>query len=361
MKILVAAGRIRSIGGGAEKSLLSLLQDLSDRHHIKIFNIVFDDYERIETKWDTEDWKWPDLREIKPHHRALLKKDRLAQMALEGVFMQFKPDLVIAQYPPVIYLNSFDVPIITFVRDLNYIKHYEHSSTVRKLYNLPFIALKRRRMLEGLRESNLFITNSNFMREQFLLYGIDSSVIYPFIDCKKAEQTSDRIDGPVSLIAANLGPHKGIDILFRIAERMPSRRFSIAGKLPDGIEIPKNVDYLGWQSDIEQVIAASSLILIPSRCEESFGRMPIEAGCQRKPFIASTRGGLPEAVGEGGFLIEDIENIDLWRKKIDDLLGNNHIYNTMAQRSYENAKRFMGSKPFCVFQETVKNKLGIEL
>jgi glycosyltransferase involved in cell wall biosynthesis len=38
----------------------------------------------------------------------------------------------------------------------------------------------------------------------------------------------------------------------------------------------------------------------------------VEAQSCGIPIIASARGGLPEAVGDGGLLIEDYRNVEAW-------------------------------------------------
>jgi glycosyltransferase involved in cell wall biosynthesis len=51
--------------------------------------------------------------------------------------------------------------------------------------------------------------------------------------------------------------------------------------------------------------------LVPSRWKESWGRVVSEAQISGIPVLASDHGGLPESVGEGGFLLPPDE-VDAW-------------------------------------------------
>ena len=55
------------------------------------------------------------------------------------------------------------------------------------------------------------------------------------------------------------------------------------------------------------------------------------------PVIASRRGGLPEAVGDGGLLVDDYLNVDAWVAAIDSVLSNAQYCSTLAQRARNHA------------------------
>ena len=58
-------------------------------------------------------------------------------------------------------------------------------------------------------------------------------------------------------------------------------------------------------------------LIVPSQWEEPFGRVALEAMYNKVPVIASKTGGLLESVGEGGMLIDDGSNVDLWAEAIE--------------------------------------------
>lgn len=70
------------------------------------------------------------------------------------------------------------------------------------------------------------------------------------------------------------------------------------------LEIADHVHFLGWRSDVPQIMMGLDIFLIPSLWE-GFGLVALEAMSKRLPIIASRVSALPEVVSEGetGLLI----------------------------------------------------------
>jgi glycosyltransferase involved in cell wall biosynthesis len=66
------------------------------------------------------------------------------------------------------------------------------------------------------------------------------------------------------------------------------------------------VDFPGWQDDVNAVLAALDLLVVPSLCEPGAPRVILEAYAARVPVVAFVSGGIPEILhdGETGFLVE---------------------------------------------------------
>jgi glycosyltransferase involved in cell wall biosynthesis len=62
----------------------------------------------------------------------------------------------------------------------------------------------------------------------------------------------------------------------------------------------------------------TGIVLMPSKWEEPYGRIPIEAGASGIPTIATNKGGLPESVGNQELLIEDPEEASDKIKEIEE-------------------------------------------
>jgi len=82
------------------------------------------------------------------------------------------------------------------------------------------------------------------------------------------------------------------------------------------------VDFLGWRADALEIIAASDVLVLPSR-SEGVPRSILEAMALGKPVVASRVGGVAGVVEEGrtGFLVEpdDVEGLaDRLRRLIVD-------------------------------------------
>ncbi|MBC8263848.1 MAG: glycosyltransferase family 4 protein [Anaerolineales bacterium] len=114
-----------------------------------------------------------------------------------------------------------------------------------------------------------------------------------------------------------LSPEKGHGFLlaaFReVIAAVPEARLVLVGKGPlrlrlqeqvEGWGLSDHVIFAGYRDDVEAIIAASGLLVMPS-LREGFGDPLIEAMALRKPVIASRVGGMVEIVrnGETGLLV----------------------------------------------------------
>ncbi|MDP1678932.1 MAG: glycosyltransferase [Candidatus Nitrotoga sp.] len=141
---------------------------------------------------------------------------------------------------------------------------------------------------------------------------------------------------------------KGVDTFFEIAKRMPSEKFLLleSWKLNDVAvtelekrlaQIP-NVRFQRRVSDMRSIYSQTKLLLVPSVWEEGFGMVAIEAQSCRIPVIASTRGGLPESVGDGGILVQDYRNAEAWVGAIGKVLCDKAAYQAWVDRAYHHAE-----------------------
>jgi len=67
-----------------------------------------------------------------------------------------------------------------------------------------------------------------------------------------------------------------------------------------------NVEFVGFQKDVEDILADARILVAPSVIEESFGRVAIEAFACGVPVIATKVGGFKETIrdGETGILVD---------------------------------------------------------
>lgn len=62
--------------------------------------------------------------------------------------------------------------------------------------------------------------------------------------------------------------------------------------------LTKYIRFLGYRSDVPELLRAMDMVVMPS-IQESFPRVPLEAMAMKVPVIATTVGGLPEAIDNG--------------------------------------------------------------
>jgi glycogen(starch) synthase len=114
---------------------------------------------------------------------------------------------------------------------------------------------------------------------------------------------------------------KGFDLailaLPEVVAKCPLVKVMIAGDGPARPELEKlayqlgvedHMDFLGWikPDRIPALINRISLVLMPSRWQEAFGIVALQATQMARPVIGTRTGGLPEVVidGKTGLLVE---------------------------------------------------------
>ncbi len=70
-------------------------------------------------------------------------------------------------------------------------------------------------------------------------------------------------------------------------------------QLVDKLQVSNNVRFLGRRSDVQMLIAAADIVVVPSTWAEAFGLIIAEAMACARPVVASSVGGIPELVEDG--------------------------------------------------------------
>lgn len=110
-----------------------------------------------------------------------------------------------------------------------------------------------------------------------------------------------------------LSPRKGVDVavaaLAEVSKRGIDARLSLVGSVFPGYEwyeeqlcaqaeelgLTQRLTFHGFQDDVWPYFAASDIVLVPSRADESFGNSVIEAALSARPVVVSDHTGLREA------------------------------------------------------------------
>ena len=150
--------------------------------------------------------------------------------------------------------------------------------------------------------------------------------------------------GPVLGTAARLVPIKGISYLLRalalVLPEFPQLKLQLAGSGPErrALEaqarqfgIADRVEFLGWQPEIHQVMAAWDIFVLPS-LDEGFPLALLDAMSVGLPVVASAAGGIPELVvdGQTGWLVPPARPEAL-AERIAFLLRNSELARSMGQ------------------------------
>lgn len=165
----------------------------------------------------------------------------------------------------------------------------------------------------------LLLSNSKFTAQRLHeKFGLESTVLRPFF--RADDYRTTRRAQNVTLI----NPHtlKGGELAIKIVSSCPEIPFCFvrSWELPKEQEqlingyarMHRNLTIKRPTRNMRDVYGHAKIILMPSMWEEAWGRVASEAHFSGIPVVASNRGGLPEAVGPGGILLDPDGPIEPW-------------------------------------------------
>ncbi len=193
---------------------------------------------------------------------------------------------------------------------------------------------------------------SDFVRQKFMTYVNPSEKVVRIFNAIDLNNYDPQLTGacvrnelgiadndPLILLPGRLNPFKGQDTLLHAApyvlEKYPNTKYIFAGRgddyLPDlnllatQLRISEAVFFIGYREDLPALMAASTIVTVPS-IEEPFGIVAIEAMAMQKPLIATHSGGIPEFVDDhvDGILVSPQDPCAL-AKAIIEILDNKDL------------------------------------
>ena len=158
--------------------------------------------------------------------------------------------------------------------------------------------------------------------------GIDTHEFRPIPKNKLLIKNLNIDEKPVVLMVARVIKDKGVQEYIKAAEILKDRaNFLYAGDIDRGNKnsfMPdwKNVKYLGFRTDIKELISICDVFVLPSY-REGIPRTLLEAASMAKPIVTTNSVGCREIVqdGKNGFLVPIKDHISL-AKKINTLINN---------------------------------------
>lgn len=341
-----------SKSGGARESLLTLLNGLCEIHDISIdvyqtppvddppnTNFTYQiNTSNIQTvpklTWTNQvinrfQWRQYLTKNLSQNYDLLITQNQLAPASIAVA-------------------HEYDIPSFLFLRSMaltgyeKYTPHLGHVANLRQTdlggrIQYPFLWMNFHDYKRAANNATRTIANSQFTSEKIKeLFGTDASIIYPPINLDNY-QVDYNIDGYITMVNPRTD-YKGPDIFLDIADRMPDEEFLLVGpigpsKIKERAERTANVTKWEWCEDMREAYSEAKVVVVPSRWEEPFGRVPAEAMVSGIPCVVSNRGGLTEVVGDTGEIIEDVESIDAWVDGIHQALES---HDPKAQQSRVN-------------------------
>jgi glycosyltransferase involved in cell wall biosynthesis len=178
----------------------------------------------------------------------------------------------------------------------------------------------------------------------------------------------------------NPEPRKGIHVFVRIVEVLFRRRPDIPLLLVEGVAkgsyLPQlGIDLRGMENlwimpnspDARGLHAATKILLMPSLMENA-ALVAMEAMLNGIPVVGSNRGGLPETIGDAGFLLDipakytpetrevpRAEEVEPWVETIIRLWDDTKWYDRWSQAAREHARQWHPDRLAPVYREFFGN------
>jgi N-acetylglucosaminyldiphosphoundecaprenol N-acetyl-beta-D-mannosaminyltransferase len=277
---------------------------------------------------------------------------------------QTQPDVVITQQETsaavVEAARAESVRSIVMIRGTDFLRlpAHDHPGAWRHYMQAPAFFEAKRRYLQSLRRADAVVANSEFIRAAYEPpVGRSADVVYPAVDTRAARVND--MGGPFVMLTPHA--HKGGHVLLEMARRMPEAKFVVAGngerEIIQPLKTLPNVDYRGWTAHPERLFEGACATLIPTQMPEAFGRVALESMARGVPVVGSHCGGLPEAVGSAGVLVDDWRRAVAWAHAARALVADPARYRELSAASFAHARSFDAATQMRKFDAVMRRTL----
>ncbi len=282
-----------------------------------------------------------------PVHRAWFPHEVVPALMREG-----RPDVAVVQCHGTVQIGqafaAAGVPLVVYLRNVEFDE-----------LGGDILSLKGAR----------FIANSAFTARRYAeAFGVTATVIPPSID-RMAYETVPT-GNLVTFI--NPVPAKGLDLAIEIAAACPEIPFLFGESwllspdqreaLSSRISAYPNIRFEPRTADMKSLFRRTRVLLAPSRWEEAWGRVASEAHCSGIPVVGSSRGGLAEAIGPGGIVLDHDAPVADWAGAVRSLWSDPdlHAAASAAARTYSRRPEMDVGRQFQAFLADVEAAAGLQ-
>ena len=160
---------------------------------------------------------------------------------------------------------------------------------------------------------------------------------------------------PLIVCVARLDTEKGGETLLRAMPLVArGAHLAFAGEGPRLFEwkemvgalgVAHRVHFLGLRNDVEQLMAASTAVVVPSEYEEAFGLAVVEGMASARPLVVTRSGAMPELVGEAGLVVPKRDPLAM-ATAVNRLLDDRSMAARLAAAGRARAEQRFGMDPF---------------
>lgn len=277
--------------------------------------------------------------------------EKIAEVNPDIIFAQRRTGEIALQYA-----KNKDVKVVLLLHDFELLYDpkvtHKGSKIISKMINKLLRPINKKAAQKILEKVDFIIFNSKFTAQNYNVPD-KSAVIPPFIDTEKykVSTTGEKI------LHVNASKEKGIGMTLEVAEKMSDREFliilsskKVQEEVMEKIRSLENVKYEEYFEDMRNAYKKTKIVLIPSNIEETFGRIPIEAGVSGIPAISSGNGGLTDSTLQE-LIVPEKEPI-IYINKIRQVEEN---YERFQQLSKEKAEKFDYRKNYDELKEIIES------
>ncbi len=162
---------------------------------------------------------------------------------------------------------------------------------------------------------------------------------------------------PVLLYVGQLIKGKGVDYLLQAVSKIyhPLRLMIIGTgneeqnlkNLAKSLKLDDRVEFVGWTSEVEKFYKQADVVVVPSRWQEPFGLVGLEAFSYQTPVVGFNVGGITEWLHDkrNGLVAQPRDVKDL-AEKIESLLGNQALCSDLGKEGYKFVRDNFTEKQF---------------
>ena len=215
----------------------------------------------------------------------------------------------------------------------------------------------------SINQSDAITAVSNNLRDEtYKIFKIEKEieVIFNFVDVqrfnRKPIDAFRRVIAPngerILLHASNFRKIKRVQdvvqIFYNVHKEIPSKLLFVgdgperqtAEELCRKLNVCDEVQFVGKQEQMEDILAIADLFLLPSEYE-SFGLAALEAMAAGVPVVASNAGGLSEIIipGATGYM-SNVKDLESMTQQSLEILRNDDVLKAFKKRAADHAKKY---------------------